>query len=398
MNLTCKGILSLPYANQLRLVAGKDGQDNVVSWVYYMEDAHYVDWLKGGELVIFTGLVTKEREDKLLEYIEALAEYGVSGIVINLSYYITTIPESVLKRCDELGLPLFEMDENIRIIDVTQNICYAIFNRGTNQYDVGVTLFGILYGSYMTAQRLQRLQNAGYKPKEHYVAVVVRLLEGDEKAEIDEFGLYTEKTLQREYKRIEEIIGYVTNSLECLVTTDDDRLVWAQNAEDKTLCTSQIESLAVEIAKRMKKFRFEIGVGSRFVDLKNLMESVQNAEIALKMSNVENQIKPIYYSDQILIRIFDKFEDKSELYDIAHKILKELMDDKNEELLQSLEIYLRENCNIKAASQCLFIHENTMHYRIKKISALIGADLKSHNDLFYLRLAMEILKAQKAEK
>ena len=63
MKVTCRSILTLPYANQLKPVAGKEGMDHVISWVYYMEEPHYIEWLKGGELVLITGLVTKERED-----------------------------------------------------------------------------------------------------------------------------------------------------------------------------------------------------------------------------------------------------------------------------------------------------------------------------------------------
>lgn len=395
MNLTCKGMLSLPYANQLRMLAGKEGQDNIVSWVYYMEDPHYVDWLKGGELIIVTGLITKEREDKLIEFIDALVEYDIAGIVINLSYYITAVPEAVIKHCNQLGLPLFEMDENVRIVDLTQSICYAIFKRETNHYDVGVTLFGILYGSYMTAKRLHRLEAAGYNPKEHYVAVVIRLLEGDEKSEVDELGLYTEDTLDREYRRMIEMIGFVTKRPEGLLTTDDDRLIWVQHAEDEELCRKQIEEVARMTMKRMKKSRFEIGVGSRFVDLKNLMESTQNAEIAIKMSGEKKNWGPVYYDDQVLMRLFDQFQDKDDLYDIAQKILKELLYEKNEELLLTLQTYLEENCSIKETAERLFIHENTMYYRLKKISSLINVDLKNQTELFHLQLALEILKASK---
>ena len=47
-------------------------------------------------------------------------------------------PDNILiKRV--IGLP----GENVRIEDVSQNICYAIFKQDTGQYNVNVTLFGI---------------------------------------------------------------------------------------------------------------------------------------------------------------------------------------------------------------------------------------------------------------
>ena len=161
MNVTCKNILSLPYANQLKLLAGKEGLNHVISWVYYMEDYHYVDWLKGGELVIVTGLITREEEGMLLDLINALYEKNVAGVVINLSFYIREIPQAVIDRGNFLGLPIFEMPAMLRIVDVSQSICFAIFKEETSQYDVNVTLFGILSGSRITAKRLNRLEQIG---------------------------------------------------------------------------------------------------------------------------------------------------------------------------------------------------------------------------------------------
>lgn len=123
MVVTCKNITSLPYANQLKLLAGKDVLDHPITWVYYMEDSFYVDWLKGGELVITTGLVTKEDSEKLISMIDAVAAKDVAGFVINIGIYISKIPQEVIDYCEEIGLPLFEMPENVRIEDVSQNIC-----------------------------------------------------------------------------------------------------------------------------------------------------------------------------------------------------------------------------------------------------------------------------------
>lgn len=93
MVVTCKNITSLPYANQLKLLAGKDALDHPITWVYYMEDPFYVDWLKGGELVITTGLVTKEDSEKLIDMIDAAATKDIAGFVINIGIYISKIPE-----------------------------------------------------------------------------------------------------------------------------------------------------------------------------------------------------------------------------------------------------------------------------------------------------------------
>ena len=398
MVVTCKNITSLPYANQLKLLAGKDALDHPITWVYYMEDPFYVDWLKGGELVITTGLVTKEDSEKLIDMIDAVATKDIAGFVINIGIYISKIPEKVISYCEEIGLPLFEMPENVRIEDVSQNICYAIFKQDTGQYNVNVTLFGILYGSYMTSKRLKRLEAAGYRQNQPYVAVVLRLVQdkkkmADGKKCLDENELYNEATLEIAYKKVEQIIHAYAGFPECLTTTDDDRMIWVCPVNGEENLTQKIDAFADALEKRIGDCVFDIGVGSTFVDLKNLMDSTKNAEVALKFSGKHKPGRPVYYDDFILLRLFEHFEDKKELEDIASKVLKDLLNQENRELLYTLDLYLNHNLVAKDAAKALFIHENTMHYRMKKIASITGRDFNNQNDLFLLQLAMEILHA-----
>ena len=109
MALTCNQILELPYANQLRFIAGKQSGSNVIRWVHYLEDPAYVKWLKGGELIIISGSVIQDNTARLIKLIDSLYDYKVAGIIINLSDYIRKIPAKVIKEANELELPLFEM-------------------------------------------------------------------------------------------------------------------------------------------------------------------------------------------------------------------------------------------------------------------------------------------------
>ena len=85
MNVTCGNVTKLPYANQMKLVAGSAGAGNEIRWVHYLEEPKYVEWLKGGELIIISGVVTSDREDQLVQLLQHLFEKNTAGVVINLS-------------------------------------------------------------------------------------------------------------------------------------------------------------------------------------------------------------------------------------------------------------------------------------------------------------------------
>lgn len=391
MSVTCRSILSLPYANQLKPLAGKDGMDNVISWVYCMEDPHYVDWLKGGELVLITGLVTKERDNMLLDMINALYEKNVAGVIINLSFYIKEIPRSVIERGDFLGLPIFEMPEMMRIVDISQSICFAIFKEETAQYDVNITLFGLLSGSRLTAKRLSRLEAAGYQQKGKYRAVVLKILE-IQNSGVSREKLYDEETWDREFHRLDQIINGYTKGEGRLTTSDEDSYIWMAPVDECTDIQEFADQFAAYLSEKCPRTRYQIGIGSVFSDLRQLKNSVESAQEAIRIGSADSERKDVYiYDDMILLRLFEKFEDKDELMQIAAQILKELLLPENEELLQTLLAYIKCGFLAKQAAKELFIHENTMHYRLKKIASMLKVDFKNHRDLFHLTLAAEIV-------
>ena len=397
MNVTCKNILSLPYANQLKLLAGKEGLNHVISWVYYMEDYHYVDWLKGGELVIVTGLITREEEGMLLDLINALYEKNVAGVVINLSFYIREIPRAVIDRGNFLGLPIFEMPSMLRIVDVSQSICFAIFKEETSQYDVNVTLFGILSGSRITAKRLNRLEIAGYRQGTAYRAVVIRMRENDasltESLEAKE-ALYQEAQWDREFHRMDQVIREYLGTENTLTTTDEDSYIWLAPMEEGKNVQEFRREFLEHLHGKTTKESYLVGIGNVFRDLKDMKASVENAEEAIRLGQSEDPEEECFlYDNMIVLRLFEKFEDKKELAEIAEQVLQDLMQPRNEELLRTLIQYVKCGFQAKKAAEDLFIHENTMHYRLHKIEDLLKVDFKNPHDTFSLTLAVEIVNA-----
>ena len=398
MNVTCKNILSLPYANQLKLLAGKEGLNHVISWVYYMEDYHYVDWLKGGELVIVTGLITREEEGMLLDLINALYEKNVAGVVINLSFYIREIPQAVIDRGNFLGLPIFEMPAMLRIVDVSQSICFAIFKEETSQYDVNVTLFGILSGSRITAKRLNRLELAGFQPGAPYRAIVIQIRESATMPEpgmaIEPEELYQEAQWDREFHRLDQLIREYLGTEQVLTTSDEDSYIWIAQMDENLSSREVGDRFLTHLHNRTTGTSYRIGIGSVFRDLKDMKASVDNAQRAIRLGQNETPEGELYlYDNMIVLRLFEKFEDKEELREIAAQILQDLMLPEREELLRTLVQYVKCGFQAKRAAEALFIHENTMHYRLRKIEEMLKVDLKDPHDAFSLTLAVEIVNA-----
>lgn len=73
-------------------------------------------------------------------------------------------------------------------------------------------------------------------------------------------------------------------------------------------------------------------------------------------------------------------------------LLMEYDRDHRTSLVLTLDMFLRCNCNVSDAARKLFIHLNTMKYRLSKIKDILGLDLIDAETNFNLRLALMVLK------
>ena len=61
-------------------------------------------------------------------------------------------------------------------------------------------------------------------------------------------------------------------------------------------------------------------------------------------------------------------------------------------LLETLEVYLLENRNVSAAAQKLYIHRNTMNYRINKIKQVLNTDFDDAEKLLKLQIGIRVMR------
>ena len=79
----------------------------------------------------------------------------------------------------------------------------------------------------------------------------------------------------------------------------------------------------------------------------------------------------------------------------ARKTLHALLDEdqaKSSRLIATLERYLDCHCHIKQTSGRLYIHANTLRYRLSRIQELLGCDINNPVDRLNLTVALKALR------
>ncbi|WP_446680433.1 PucR family transcriptional regulator [Allocatelliglobosispora scoriae] len=106
-----------------RVVAGEDALDNPVRWVHVAEVPDIASLLRGGELVLATGIGLPADDAGLRGFINDLADVGVSGFVVELGRrYTQNLPKVLVAAAEKRGLPLIELRRDTPFVRITEAV------------------------------------------------------------------------------------------------------------------------------------------------------------------------------------------------------------------------------------------------------------------------------------
>ncbi|GAA2216632.1 PucR family transcriptional regulator ligand-binding domain-containing protein [Micromonospora olivasterospora] len=121
--------LALPVIRRARprVVAGSAGMQGRVRWVHAAEVADIAHLLRGGELVLTTGIALPDEAAALTRYVDDLAEVRAAGLVIELvRRWSDRVPEPLVAAADRHRLPLITLAEETRFVSVTEAVVALI--------------------------------------------------------------------------------------------------------------------------------------------------------------------------------------------------------------------------------------------------------------------------------
>lgn len=128
MEITVKNLLRIGPLKTSQVVAGHQNLDNVVKGVTIIEAPDIVNWLSGGELLL-TSLYSGPGEGmNYREFIQKLAEKEVSALAIKIRRFVQDIPQDIMDAANEYGLPIIELDGNVRFVDIMYPVMEQLFN------------------------------------------------------------------------------------------------------------------------------------------------------------------------------------------------------------------------------------------------------------------------------
>jgi sugar diacid utilization regulator len=160
---------------------------------------------------------------------------------------------------------------------------------------------------------------------------------------------------------------------------------------DKLLSVERLEALNRMLTKSYPSLRFYLGTGKVHVleELKRGMEEARYAvERAIADGNSTTCFNDLGYLKLIGYRYAN--EEMSSFSDQYLGDIKAFDREHSTELLKTLALFLSTGLNYKQTAEKLFLHHNTVRYRIKLIGDITGSDLQQINDLVNLTIALKL--------
>lgn len=136
-----------------------------------------------------------------------------------------------------------------------------------------------------------------------------------------------------------------------------------------------------------------IGVSSVARNLRELAERYKEAMVAIEVGKVFENEKMIVYYDNLGIGrlIYQLPTTLCEMF-LNEVFKKNSIDSLDQETLYTINKFFENNLNVSETSRKLFVHRNTLVYRLEKIKKLTGLDLREFDHAIVFKVALMVKK------
>ena len=154
--------------------------------------------------------------------------------------------------------------------------------------------------------------------------------------------------------------------------------------------------IASQIEQTLKSELFiktVIGIGTASGHLRELADSYKEAQVAIEVGKVFDTEKTIINYENLGIGrlIYQLPTTLCEIF-LSEVFKKNSIDSLDQETLFTINKFFENNLNVSETSRKLFVHRNTLVYRLEKIKKLTGLDLREFDDAIIFKVALMVKK------
>ena len=246
------------------------------------------------------------------------------------------------------------------------------------KHDRGTFVKNIIMDNILPGDIYIRAKELHFSTDAHRAVFLVRQLGHGDVATVDVLaGMFPDK-LQDFVLSINDtdiaVVKQITPS-----TTDEDLNKIARNIEDTLKNELFIKTV--------------IGIGTVAEHLRELADSYKEAQTAIDVGKVFDTEKSIINYENLGIGrlIYQLPTTLCEIF-LSEVFKKNSIDSLDQETLFTINKFFENNLNVSETSRKLFVHRNTLVYRLEKIKKLTGLDLRQFDHAIVFKVALMVRK------
>lgn len=379
MSITVKELLERNLFKGLKIVAGVGGIQASVTWVNIMEILDSPDTVNRGELLVTTGYGL-ENEKRYHNLIQRLKSRGVPAVAVQTGYYLSEIPAYIIETANEYDLPILEMPARYSFSNILHVCMDAIHNN-----DETLPRFGFDYQT-IQSRFLTKIQRSD-------------IIEDMKSMPIWLFLITTASETNRDQPEVmqgfEHIQAFLSSYARTYVSemTASGSMIFAMTfqAPEKSSAITYDLQIQLTFMSENEGLNYYAAFDS-FLSLDDILSTYEHCIECLTLLHQINAKRGVCsFEDYNFIRMFGSYYNTDRSCFFENKALQTLLDKDRKDhsnLVQTLRIYLAENCNITHAADRLFVHRHTMMNRIQAITDLTGINLNDYYQRIFLSITL----------
>jgi purine catabolism regulator len=360
----------------LELATGHAAAQTPVRWVHSTELPDPTPWLKGGEVLLSTGLQLDGPKAQRA-FLERIARHEIAALGFGTGFRHRRLPAALVTAARTRDFPLFEVPYELPFIAITERAFarllderYELLQRNMVGDVLAEALSGHLYPEDLQA----RLRPFGIG--ERIAVLAFRLQDAATAAAVVERLLGAE--------RIGNLVA-IRSGLLCAVID--------ASARDGGEPVEPV-ALAGRIRGELSTRFGDVGAAaSRAAATHSLRMSFHEARCALEAVRLRNGSAPAVatYEDLGAFQLLLSLQDEEALSSYCRSVLGPIETGEGEygdELVRSLDVFIEHNGHWEKAAAALFCHRHTLRYRIRRVEQLTGRNFSNARDRIEFWLAL----------
>lgn len=339
--------------------------DKLVRDITVMEVPEVSKWLTGNELVITSLYSVKNSIEAQINLIKELKGVNCSGLLIKLGPHVEKLDEKIINIAEELEIPILLIPKNMTYVEILGTGIRLLYKEEEEAFCIENILRKLLINETIDEYEINEL-------KRHF--------------EVNDLkDLYYFNILSTSDTCIHEL-NYISPTYKSHYSKYFINTLISKNQKDLMLYGEDIE----EYISNTKNCVFLIGdVKKNILDFWNDFDELYN--IFDEYNNIKKE--EVY--------LFNKEDIESYIYEYKLYMTKgkknflNYLNNLNEEEIITISVYIKNNFNVIETSKELFLHKNTVRYRLSSIEEKTNLNLSNFYNLINLFYGLKYLEVSK---